>query len=180
VEFEINTGLVRGLDYYNYTVFEWVTDRLGAQAAVCAGGRYDGLFALLGGKPAPACGFAMGVERLLALMAESRAQPQEAPPDVYLVHSGVEADRMAWRVAQQMRAAGLSVVFHCGGGSFKAQMKKADASMARFAVIIGDDEVAAQRVAVKPLRELRDQVLLPLQDATGLIRGERSAAHMEL
>jgi histidyl-tRNA synthetase len=180
VEFEINTALVRGLDYYNYTVFEWVTDRLGAQAAVCAGGRYDGLFAQLGGKPAPACGFAMGVERLLTLMAESRVQPHEPPPHVYLVHSGVEADRMAWRVAQQLRAAGLSVVFHCGGGSFKAQMKKADASMARFAVIIGDDEVASQRVVVKPLRELRDQVSLPVQDAIGLIRDVRSAAPMEL
>jgi histidyl-tRNA synthetase len=181
VEFEINTGLVRGLDYYNYTVFEWVTDRLGAQAAVCAGGRYDGLFAQLGGKPAPACGFAMGVERLLTLMAESRVQPQEAPPDVYLVHSGVQADRVAWRVAQQMRAAGLSVVFHCGGGSFKAQMKRADTSMARFAAIIGDDEVASQRVVVKPLRELRDQVSLPVPDAIGLIRDVmRSAAPIEL
>jgi histidyl-tRNA synthetase len=180
VEFEINTGLVRGLDYYNYTVFEWVTDRLGAQAAVCAGGRYDGLFAQLGGKAAPACGFAMGVERLLTLMAESRAQPDEPPPDVYLVHSGVEADRMAWRVAQQLRAGGLSVVFHCGGGSFKAQMKKADMSMARFALIIGDDEVAAQRVVVKPLRELRDQASVSLQEAIGLIRDVRSAARMEL
>jgi histidyl-tRNA synthetase len=180
VEFEINTGLVRGLDYYNYTVFEWVTDRLGAQAAVCAGGRYDGLFAQLGGKPAPACGFAMGVERLLTLMADSGMQPQETPPDVYLVHSGVEADRMAWRVAQQLRAAGLGVVFHGGGGGFKGQMKKADASMARFAVIIGDDEVSAQRVVVKPLRELRDQVSLPVQDAIGLILKVRSAAQMAL
>jgi histidyl-tRNA synthetase len=157
-----------------------VTDRLGAQAAVCAGGRYDGLFAQLGGKPTPACGFAMGVERLLALMAESRVLPQEAPPDVYLVHGGVDADRVAWRVAQQLRAAGLSVVFHSGGGSFKAQMKKADASLARFAVIIGDDEVAAQRVAVKSLREFRDQVSLPVQEAIGLIRNVRSAAQMEL
>jgi histidyl-tRNA synthetase len=109
-----------------------------------------------------ACGFAVGVERLLALMAESRVQPQEAPPDVYLVHSGVEADRMAWRVAQQLRAAGLSVVFHGGGGGFKGQMKKADASMARFAVIIGDDEVSA------------------VQDAIGLILNVRSAAQMAL
>jgi len=180
VEFEINTGLVRGLDYYNYTVYEWVTDRLGAQAAVCAGGRYDGLFAQLGGRPAPACGFAVGVERLLSLMAESRTQPQEPPPDVYLVHQGVEADRLAWHAAERMRAAGLSVVFHCGGGSFKAQMKRADASVARFAVIIGDDEAASQRVVVKPLRELRDQVTLSVQDAIGLIRDARSAAAIEL
>jgi len=176
VEFEINTRLVRGLDYYNYTVFEWITDRLGTQAAVCAGGRYDGLFAQLGGKPAPACGYAMGVERLLALMAESRVQPRERQPDVYLVHSGVDADRLAWRAAEQMRTAGLSVLLHCGGGSFKTQMKKADASMARFAVIIGDDEAALQRVAVKPLRELSDQVTLSVPDAIRLMRDVRSAA----
>jgi len=175
VEFEINTGLVRGLDYYNYTVYEWVTDRLGAQAAVCAGGRYDGLFAQLGGKPAPACGFAMGVERLLALMAESRIQSQESVPDVYLVHHGAQADRLAWHAAERMRSAGLNVVLHCGGGGFKVQMKKADASAARFAVIIGDDEAASQRVSVKPLRELRDQVTLPVQDAIGLIRDARTA-----
>jgi histidyl-tRNA synthetase len=180
VEFEINTGLVRGLDYYNYTVYEWVTDRLGAQAAVCAGGRYDGLFAQLGGKPAPACGFAMGVERLLWLMAESRIQPQESAPDVYLVHHGAEADRLAWHAAERMRSAGLNVVFHCGGGGFKAQMKKADASAARFAVIIGDDEAASQRVSVKPLRELRDQVTLTVQDAIGLIQDARSAAEIEV
>ena len=107
-------------------------------------------------------------------------QPQETPLDVYLVHSGVEADRMAWRVAQQLRAAGLSVAFHGGGGGFKGQMKKADASMARFAVIIGDDEVSAQRVVVKPLRELRDQVSLPVRDAIGLILKVRSAAQMAL
>jgi histidyl-tRNA synthetase len=180
VEFEINTRLVRGLDYYNCTVFEWVTEGLGAQAAVCAGGRYDGLFAQLGGKPAPACGFAMGVERLLALMAESVSQPREPRPDVYLVHSGAEADRLAWHAAERMRAAGLSVVFHGGGGSFKSQMKKADGSLARFAVIVGDDEAAAGRVAVKPLRELGDQVALTVEDAIGLIQGARSTADIDL
>jgi len=176
VEFEINTRLVRGLDYYNYTVFEWVSDRLGSQSAVCAGGRYDGLFGQLGGKPAPACGFAMGVERLIALMVESGAPTHEQPPDAYLVHSGSEATRLAWRTAEQMRDAGLSLVFHCGGGSFKSQMKKADGSLARFAVIIGDDEAALQRVAVKPLRELGDQVTLPVADAIGLIRSRRGGA----
>jgi len=179
IEFEINTALVRGLDYYNYTVYEWVSDRLGAQAAVCAGGRYDGLFAQLGGKPAPACGFAMGVERLLSLMAEARSQLPESVPDVYLVHQGAQADRLAWHAAERMRAAGLSVVFHCGGGSFKAQMKRADASAARFAVIIGEDEAALQRVAVKPLRELREQVTLTVQDAISLIRDAPSAATIE-
>ena len=176
VEFEINSRLVRGLDYYNYTVFEWVSDQLGSQSAVCAGGRYDGLFGQLGGKPAPACGFAMGVERLLAVMVESGTAAHEQPPDAYLVHSGSEATRLAWRAAEQMRDAGLSLVFHCGGGSFKSQMKKADGSMARFAVIIGDDEAVLQRVAVKPLRELGDQVTLPVADAIGLIRSRRGGA----
>jgi histidyl-tRNA synthetase len=178
IEYRINPRLVRGLDYYNYTVFEWVTDRLGAQGAVCAGGRYDGLFEELGGKPAPACGFAMGVERLLALMGESRAQAPD-PPDVYLVHSGKEAARLAWRAAEQMRDAGLAVVFHCGGGSFKSQMKKADASRARFAVIVGDDEAAAQRVTVKPLREQADQLVFEVKDAIGLIRDARMTADIE-
>jgi histidyl-tRNA synthetase len=179
VEFEINTRLVRGLDYYNYTVFEWITDRPGAQSAVCAGGRYDGLLNQLGGKPAPACGFALGIERVLALMAESDTRAREQPPDAYLVHSGVDATRLAWRAAEQMRETGLSIVFHCGGGSFKSQMKKADGSMARFAVIIGDDEAATQRVAVKPLRELGDQVTLSVADAIGLIRNARGTAHIE-
>jgi histidyl-tRNA synthetase len=179
IAYRINPRLVRGLDYYNYTVFEWVTDRLGAQSAVCAGGRYDGLFEQLGGKPAPACGFAMGIERLLTLMEESRAPAAGAAPDVYLVHSGVEATRLAWRVAEQMRGAGLTVVFHCGGGGFKAQMKKADASRARFAAIIGDDEAAGQRVTLKPLREQAGQQALPVEQAIGAIRSGRVTADTE-
>ena len=178
IEYEINTRLVRGLDYYNYTVFEWATDRLGAQAAVCAGGRYDGLFAQLGGKPAPACGFAMGVERILALIGDTGPQ-QASAPDVYLVHSGVQATAQAWQAAEQLREAGLAVLLHCGGGGFKSQMTKADASAARFAVIIGDDEAAAGVVAVKPLRELGEQVSLPLVDAIGLISGTRHPPHVE-
>ena len=178
VAYVINPRLVRGLDYYNYTVFEWVSDRLGAQSAVCAGGRYDGLFAQLGAKPAPACGFAMGVERLLALMAES-AQSVVAAPAAYLVHSGVQADRMAWRVAEQMRAAGIDLVFHCGGGSFKSQMKKADASGARFAVIIGDDEAASGKVVVKSLREVSEQVSVSAEEAIVRIRDARAVADIE-
>jgi len=170
IEFEINPRLVRGLDYYNYTVFEWVTDRLGAQAAVCAGGRYDGLFAQLGGKPAPACGFAMGIERLLALMPGEQGSVTAAP-DVYLVHSGADATQLAWRIAEDMRSSGLDVVFHCGAGNFKAQMKRADASGARFAVIIGDNEAAAGRVSLKPLRELKDQQSVTVKEAIDLIRG---------
>lgn len=151
--YEINPRLVRGLDYYNLTVFEWLTDRLGAQGTVCAGGRFDGLVGQLGGKPAPACGFAMGVERLIALIRESGGEPALQGVDVYLVHQGVAASRLAPRVAEGLRDRGIDVLFHCGGGSFKSQMKKADASGATFAVIIGDDEAEAGEVTLKPLRE---------------------------
>ncbi|WP_301102737.1 histidine--tRNA ligase [Propionivibrio sp.] len=150
--YEINPRLVRGLDYYNLTVFEWVTDRLGAQGTVCAGGRYDGLVEQLGGKPTPACGFAMGVERLLTLIQEAGGEPVLEGIDVYLVHQGEAASRLAPRVAEGLRDQGIDVLFHCGGGSFKSQMKKADASGASFAVIIGDDEANAGEVTLKPLR----------------------------
>ena len=150
--YQINPRLVRGLDYYNLTVFEWVTDRLGAQGTVCAGGRYDGLVEQLGGKPTPACGFAMGVERLVTLVRESGGEPVLEGIDVYVVHQGEAASRLAPRVAEGLRDQGIDVLFHCGGGSFKSQMKKADASGASFAVIIGDDEANAGEVTLKPLR----------------------------
>ncbi len=152
IAYRINHRLVRGLDYYNRTVFEWVTDRLGAQGTVCAGGRYDGLIEQLGGKSAPAAGFAMGVERLLALWQASGGDPQREVPDVYLVHQGDEANRFAFRVAEDLRGHGFDVVLHCGGGSFKSQMKKADASGAPFAVIIGDDEARANEASLKSMR----------------------------
>ena len=152
IGFEINPRLVRGLDYYNRTVFEWVTTRLGAQGTICAGGRFDGLIGQIGGKPQPACGFAMGIERLLALLQEDGMECPPAPLDVYLVHQGEQADAMATRVAEQLRDAGLKVLLHCGGGSFKSQMKKADGSHAACAVIIGDDEAAAGAATLKPLR----------------------------
>ena len=152
IAYRINHRLVRGLDYYNRTVIEWVTDRLGAQGTVCAGGRYDGLIEQLGGKSAPAAGFAMGVERLLALWQASGGDPQREVPDVYLVHQGDEANRFAFRVAEDLRGHGFDVVLHCGGGSFKSQMKKADASGAPFAVIIGDDEARANEASLKPMR----------------------------
>ena len=151
--FTINPRLVRGLDYYNLTVFEWVTDRLGAQGTVCAGGRYDGLVSQLGGKPTPACGFAMGVERLIALIQDAGGAPASPAPDVYLVHQGEDAARLAFRVAEGLRDQGLNVLFHCGGGSFKSQMKKADASGAAFAVVIGDDDAATGEAQLKALRE---------------------------
>ncbi|EXI81131.1 MAG: Histidine--tRNA ligase [Candidatus Accumulibacter appositus] len=155
--FEINPRLVRGLDYYNLTVFEWVTDRLGAQGTVCAGGRYDGLVQQLGGRPAPACGFAMGVERLISLIREAGGDTKAAAVDVYLVHQGTAASRLAARVAEGLRDRAIDVLFHCGGGSFKSQMKKADASGASFAVIIGDDEAGAGEVTLKPLRATGEQ-----------------------
>jgi len=153
VEFTLNPRLVRGLDYYNLTVFEWVTDALGAQGTVCGGGRYDGLFAQLGGKPAPGVGFAMGCERLVALMKDSGRAPSAPRPDAYLLHQGDEAAAYAFALADALRSAGHSVVLHAGGGSFKSQMKKADASGAWAALIVGEDEVRAQEISVKALRK---------------------------
>ena len=153
IPFTINPRLVRGLDYYNLTVFEWVTDKLGAQGTVCAGGRYDGLVEQLGGKPTPACGFAMGIERLIALIKESGGEPSVPAPDVYIVHQGDAAARLAFRVAEGLRDQGIDVLLHCGGGSFKSQMKKADGSGAAFAVIIGDDEASTGEAQLKLLRE---------------------------
>jgi histidyl-tRNA synthetase len=156
IPFKINPRLVRGMDYYNRTVFEWVTDQLGAQGTVCAGGRYDTLVEMFGGKHTPACGFAMGVERLLELMKANGEQFTPNQCDVYVVHQGEAAQMQAFVVAERLRDAGLDVVLHCaattGPGSFKSQMKRADGSGAAFAVIIGEDEVAKNEVAVKALR----------------------------
>ena len=171
VDFRINTRLVRGLDYYNRTVFEWVTTALGAQGTVCAGGRYDGLIEQIGGKPAPAAGFAMGVERLIALMMDASGPASANWLDVYLVWSGAEAESHAWRVAESLRDAGLNVSMHHGGGSFKSQMKRADASAARFAVIVGEDEARAGEATLKPLREQSEQARVPVQDLPALIKG---------
>ncbi|MDP3482269.1 MAG: histidine--tRNA ligase [Sulfuricella sp.] len=174
IEYQINPRLVRGLDYYNFTVFEWVTTKLGAQGTVCAGGRYDGLIEQIGGKPAPACGFAMGVERLLALLEEYAFQAPRVAPDVYLVHQGDAANKFAVGAAEQLRDQGLHVLLHCGGGSFKSQMKKADASGARYALIVGDDEAGAGEVSLKPLRELGEQMRMTVDAAAGLINvGQR-------
>ncbi|OWW20879.1 histidine--tRNA ligase [Noviherbaspirillum denitrificans] len=156
IPFTINPRLVRGMDYYNRTVFEWVTDQLGSQGTVCGGGRYDPLIEMFGGKPTPACGFAIGVERLLELIKASGEQFTPNQCDVYVVHQGEAAQMQAFVVAERLRDAGLDVVLNCassnGGASFKSQMKRADASGASFAVIIGDDEVAKGIVAVKNLR----------------------------
>jgi histidyl-tRNA synthetase len=156
IQYTINPRLVRGLDYYNRTVFEWVTDSLGSQGTVCAGGRYDPLIESFGGKPTPAVGFAMGIERLVELMkmAGEPAEPNQC--DVYMVHQGEAAQMQAFVLAERIRDAGLDVVLHCaaasGPGSFKTQMKKADGSGATFAVILGEDEVAKHVAAIKTMR----------------------------
>ncbi|MDP3439450.1 MAG: histidine--tRNA ligase [Azonexus sp.] len=173
VSYKINPRLVRGLDYYNLTVFEWVTDRLGAQGTVCAGGRYDGLVSQLGGKPTPACGFAMGVERLIALIKESGGEPAAPAPDVYFVHQGEAASRLSFRVAEGLRDQGINVLLHCGGGSFKSQMKKADSSGAAFAVIIGDDEASTGEAQLKSLREAGSaQLKVKVDDLAEAILGQ--------
>ncbi len=169
VEYFVNDRLVRGLDYYNDVVYEWTTTRLGAQGTVCAGGRYDGLIEQIGGKPAPACGFAMGIERLLALMESTAIAVPARVADAYLVHNGEAAGEFAWKVADSLRQRGIAIVLHCGGGSFKSQMKRADASGARFAVIIGDDEAGRQVVSLKPLRVSGEQVQVDAQQAATLI-----------
>jgi len=151
VAFTINARLVRGLDYYNRTVFEWVTTKLGAQGTIAGGGRYDSLVERLGGEPTPACGFGIGLERVFLLMQEYGVVADDAP-DVYLVNVGELAEKAAFALAEKLRQAGLQVVLHAGGGSFKSQMKKADRSQARYAIILGDDEVNTQQVSLKPMR----------------------------
>ncbi len=166
VAYTVNPRLVRGLDYYNLTVFEWVTDKLGAQGTVCGGGRYDTLVEQMGGKPAPACGFAIGVERLVELLKE--VAPPDVPSglDVYLVHWGEGSQAVALQVAEQCRSAGLAVQMHCGEGSLKSQMKKADQSGAAYAILLGDDERAQGKASVKPLRAqtAATQELVPIGD----------------
>lgn len=171
VAYVVNRRLVRGLDYYNKTVFEWVTDRLGAQGAVCAGGRYDGLVAQLGGKATPAVGFAMGMERLVLLLAEQAGVPEAtADADVYVVAVGNDAELMALVSTERVREENpqLRIMQHVGGGSFKSQMKKADRSGARVALIWGENEVAAHAVTIKSLRdgngERREQSTVPLTE----------------
>jgi histidyl-tRNA synthetase len=164
VAFTVNPRLVRGLDYYNLTVFEWITDALGAQGTVCGGGRYDGLFAQLGGRPTPGVGFAMGCERLVALMRDAGTAPAAPRPDAYVLHQGEGALAYAFALADALRTAGHSVVLHAGGGSFKSQMKKADASGAWAALIVGEDEIRAQEVSVKALRKSGEQQRVARRD----------------
>ena len=162
VAYELNPRLVRGLDYYSKTVFEWVTDQLGAQGTICAGGRYDGLVEYLGGKPTPAFGFALGLERLLVLLQAGAAELPDSSPQVYMVMVGDKAARRGLVFADELRDSipQLRLQLNCGGGSFKSQFKRADKSGARFALVIGDEEVEAQTVSLKPLREKAEQEVL--------------------
>ena len=151
--YRINPRLVRGLDYYNLTVFEWVTDKLGAQGTICAGGRYDGLIEQLGGKATPAVGFGLGLERLLLLLETLEVAVDTPVPDVYAIVPEPAALPTILPALEALRAAGVAVQMHAGGGSFKSQFKKADGSGARFALVFGGDELARGEVSVKPLRD---------------------------
>ena len=163
----LNPRLVRGMDYYTHTVFEWITPLLGAQGTICGGGRYDGLVAMMGGKPAPGVGWGMGLERVIDLLLQSGIAPPAAPPDAYAVLPDGAALATTIATVEALRAAGLAVLMHAGGsaglGSIKSQFKKADASGARYALVFGSDELAQGLVAVKPLRDAAaSQVLRPL------------------
>jgi histidyl-tRNA synthetase len=152
IGFSVNPRLVRGLDYYNLTVFEWITDALGAQGTICGGGRYDPLIERMGGKASAACGFGMGIERVIELLRAGERVQADNAVDVYVVHQGGATAERAFLVAERLRDAGLDVLFHAGEASLKSQMKRADASGAEYAVIVGADELAADGVAVKALR----------------------------
>lgn len=172
VDYDINPRLVRGLDYYNRTVFEWTTDRLGAQGTICAGGRYDDLVTQVGGKPTPAVGFAMGLERILELMLCNQDAKEAKSPLFYQVMVGDDAVKTGFLLAERLRdeMPALQLMVHCGGGSFKSQFRKADKSGADYALILGADEVARNTVVVKPLREDRDQYEIARDGLTDEIR----------
>ena len=174
--YRVNPRLVRGMDYYNLTVFEWVTDQLGSQGTVCGGGRYDGLFEQLGGKPTPAVGFGLGIERLLLLIQALNLPVPDASPAAYAVIPEPNALPSVLSALEALRAAGVSVLMHAGGGGMKAQFKKADASGARYALVFGADELSQGMVAVKPLRDASAaQTLRPLADVAAWAHELRNA-----
>lgn len=174
--YRINPRLVRGMDYYNLTVFEWVTDQLGAQGTLCGGGRYDGLMEMVGGKPAPGIGWGMGIERVLDLVQQLGVAPPPPVPDVYAVVPDAAALPVVVRAVEALRAAGLAVQLHAGGGSMKSQFKRADASGARHALVFGSDELARGEVAVKPLRDAAaTQSARPLADVAAWASSLRNA-----
>ena len=173
VDFTVNPRLVRGLDYYTRTVFEWVTDRLGAQSAVCSGGRYDGLVSQIGGRATPGVGWALGIERVVELMRDAGFDDAGPDPDVYVVGVGDQAQRECFAAAERLRAAvpGVRLVMGPPGG-FRAQLRRADKSGARYALIVGEDELAAGKFSVKPLREDRAQELVPRDEIAGWLERE--------
>ena len=164
--YQVNPRLARGLDYYSKTVFEWVTDQLGAQGTICAGGRYDGLVEQVGGKPTAAIGFALGLERLLALQEANGVELPPCSPHVYLVLNGEQGVREGIVLAEKLRGSlpGLRLLSNCGNGSFKSQFKRADKSGADYALVMGDDEVSQGVLLLKPLRSKAEQEVLPVQD----------------
>ena len=164
--YQVNPRLVRGLDYYSKTVFEWVTDQLGAQGTIWAGGRYDGLVEQVGGKPTAAIGFALGLERLLALQEANGVELPPSSPHVYLVLNGEQGVREGIVLAEKLRGSlpGLRLLSNCGNGSFKSQFKRADKSGADYALVMGDDEVSQGVLLLKPLRSKAEQEVLPVQD----------------
>ena len=178
VSYDINPRLVRGLDYYTRTVFEWITESSGAQNAVCSGGRYDGLIAQLGGDATPAIGFAMGVERLVTLLEAAGRVPAARPPDVYVVVGGAAVSGEALRIVERLRSErpGVRFELHVGGGNFKAQFRRADRSGAPVALVVGEDELARGMVGVKPLRANAGQSECPLADLSAGVDAALAAA----
>ncbi|MEM7610224.1 MAG: histidine--tRNA ligase [Pseudomonadota bacterium] len=171
IRYTVNPRLVRGLDYYSRTVFEWVTDALGAQGAVCSGGRYDGLVEQLGGKPVPAIGWAIGVERLLALCEAEHVSLDVVEPHAYLITVGDEARQAGLVLSEALRdeVPGLRLLRHMGGGSIKSQFKQADRSRAALALVIGESEAAEGTVTIKPLREQGDQTTVPVSELSDVL-----------
>jgi histidyl-tRNA synthetase len=176
--YEVNPRLVRGLDYYCKTVFEWVSERVGTQGTVCAGGRYDGLTEQLGGRSVAGAGFAVGMERLIALLTESGYRGLDPAPHVYLVLVGEAAERQGIVLAERLRdrLPRLRLQVNCGGGSFKAQFKRADRSRAKLALILAEDEVSAGRITVKPLREESGQISLVQDELIGFLQTSLASA----
>ncbi len=178
IEFTLNPRLVRGLDYYNRTVFEWVTDALGAQGAVCSGGRYDGLVEKLGGRATPAIGWALGIERFVALFEVCGGTTPASDADLYIAALGDAAEARAFAVAESLRDAlpGVRVELNLGGGGFKSQMKRADKSNAEFALVLGEQELAAGQIGLKPLRSSDEQVSVAMEDLVATLKKRLNAA----
>lgn len=172
IPFEVNPCLVRGLDYYNRTVYEWVTDKLGSQGTVCAGGRYDGLIEQLSGKASPGVGFAAGIERLI-LLQQTLGHEVNAGIDIFCICVGPLAENTGFKLAETLRNKFplLKILVNCGGGSFKNQFKRADKAMAKMAFILGEDELNKDSIGIKFLRETREQLLLPMKDLDGFLQG---------